>query len=301
MENYVSLSLETHLFFARIMKEHSLFLEAGFPCKEEKWITKADQFRKQFENLLREVVRLSDGCVHNHILSSCELITEFTLSAEKTTERLSGVPIDSQITMMTQNLNAGEHINESREMREIMHSINKRSVELIKRLIDFKEEILSVMETARLYTTNYPLLIKHIIREARLYCMTIENLMNNRRMSYSDFMGSEEFWNQIMMEHALFIRSLLDPSENELIMTADGFAADYKRLLEAARNQDYRATEALTGKTLAKTKEYQQFKTAGTEGILECKISSIIIPLLADHVLREANHYIRILENKSEN
>lgn len=30
MDRYVTLSLELHLFFARIMKEHSLFLEAGF-------------------------------------------------------------------------------------------------------------------------------------------------------------------------------------------------------------------------------------------------------------------------------
>lgn len=35
------------------------------------------------------------------------------------------------------------------------------------------------------------------------------------------------------------------------------------------------------------------------EGILTCKIKSIIIPLLADHVLREANHFIRILRSYS--
>ena len=39
----------------------------------------------------------------------------------------------------------------------------------------------------------------------------------------------------------------------------------------------------------------REFKTAGTEGITDCKIRSIILPLLADHVLREANHYLRIL------
>ena len=43
------------------------------------------------------------------------------------------------------------------------------------------------------------------------------------------------------------------------------------------------------------TEEYQKFKTAGTEGILGCKIRSIILPLLADHLLREANHYLRLL------
>lgn len=64
MENYATLSLETHLFFARIMKEHALFLEAGFPCKEEKWIERADSFRQQFEDLLRDTVQISDGRVN---------------------------------------------------------------------------------------------------------------------------------------------------------------------------------------------------------------------------------------------
>ena len=41
---------------------------------------------------------------------------------------------------------------------------------------------------------------------------------------------------------------------------------------------------------------YRDFKEAGARGILNCKIESLILPLLADHVLREANHYIRILQ-----
>ncbi len=52
----------------------------------------------------------------------------------------------------------------------------------------------------------------------------------------------------------------------------------------------------LTARTLQTTKQYQEFKTAGTEGITGCEIRSIILPLLADHVIREANHYLRILE-----
>ncbi len=43
--------------------------------------------------------------------------------------------------------------------------------------------------------------------------------------------------------------------------------------------------------------EIQKFKTAGTEGLIACKIKSIMTPLLGDHVLREANHYIRLLES----
>ncbi len=54
--------------------------------------------------------------------------------------------------------------------------------------------------------------------------------------------------------------------------------------------------EGLTCKTLEETLKYRDFKLAGTKGINDCEIRSIILPLLADHVLREANHYIRILE-----
>ena len=50
------------------------------------------------------------------------------------------------------------------------------------------------------------------------------------------------------------------------------------------------------GNSLALTKKFRDFKRAGVEGIDSCEIRSIILPLLADHVLREANHYIRLLE-----
>ncbi|NLL30313.1 MAG: DUF2935 domain-containing protein, partial [Clostridiales bacterium] len=51
----------------------------------------------------------------------------------------------------------------------------------------------------------------------------------------------------------------------------------------------------LTEKDLEATKDIRNFKKAGTIGLLNCDIRSIIIPLLGDHVLREANHYLRLL------
>lgn len=103
---------------------------------------------------------------------------------------------------------------------------------------------------------------------------------------------TECFWNQIMMEHALFIRGLLDPSEAELIQTANEFAEDYAQLLEACHHAHDRT---LTANSLDETLRFRDFKTAGTKGITGCEIRSVILPLLADHVLREANHYLRLL------
>lgn len=297
MNDYVTLSLESHLFFARIMKEHSLFLEAGFPCCEKDLIEEAGRFRHKFEELLQDVVRISNGHVQNSVLDSGELITEFTLPAERKTSELSGVPINSQITEDTRKLRCDRIQNPDRPLFQQVFRINERAFRLIGELIRFKERILRSVNNGKLFTANYPLLIEHFIREAKLYREIVEQLLTNRNICYQNFYETEEFWNQIMMEHAWFIRGLLDPSEAQLIETADDFSKDYTRLLEAARRQDSIAN-SLTQRTLEETIKYRDFKAAGAKGILSNQISSIILPLLADHVLREANHYIRILEDK---
>ena len=115
------------------------------------------------------------------------------------------------------------------------------------------------------------------------------------RCSGQELRDSELFWNRIMMEHALFIRGLLDPSEDALINTADDFAADYKRLLDASASANDKTMRNCSALDL--TQKFRDFKRTGVEGIEACQIRSLILPLLADHVLREANHYIRLLES----
>ena len=295
MGNYIVLSLETHLFFSRIMKEHAMFLQAGFPCTNQNWIRQADWYKQQFENQLRDVTMLSDGRVSEEILKSDEIITEFTIPAENNMEQLTSINIDGRISRRQQNLTSGYCDDDNREIMMSVKRINSRAVELLDGFIEFKEKILKCVNEGSLFNANYPLLIEHILREAKLYRITVKELMDNQEISYKSLRDIEEFWNQIMMEHALFIRGLLDPTEEELIKTAHCFAKDYKELLERARQQDCRVSN-LSEQTLAKTLEYRDFKAAGAEGILNCEIASIIMPLLADHVLREANHYIRLLK-----
>lgn len=297
MENYVVVSLETTIFFARIMKEHALFLQVGFPCKEKTWIQKADAFRQQFEEILREAVNMGDGIIGKEITKSGELVTRFTVPAEQRTSCLTGIPIDCRISKSEENLRPGCQREFTRGMMREVEQLNTKAIRALNGLIDFKEQILREVNAARLFTANYPLLIEHILREARLYRSILVELRQNRRISCSSLRAKEEFWNQIMMEHALFIRGLLDPTEVKLIGAADQFAIDYAKLLEMAKTRDCQATNGLTMKTLEETRKYRDFKAAGAKGILECEIASVILPLLADHVLREANHYIRILES----
>ena len=144
-----------------------------------------------------------------------------------------------------------------------------------------------------MFTMNYPLLIEHILREAKLYRKYILMLESAGTVGAQSMKEIECFWNQIMMEHAQFIRGLLDPCETDLFCAADGFAKEYCELLNASRNA---CDKTLTERSLQETCKFRDFKAAGTQGIQQNKIRSIILPLLADHVLREANHSIRLLQ-----
>lgn len=294
--NYVSMSLELNLFFARIMKEHALFLMAGFPGKNAAYIRQADWYRRQFEELLWDTVRIADRRVGADVLRSGELVTQYTMGAEQRTEFLTGIGINERITEAEKNLRSRCRNPEGTGIEQLVSRLNMRAIRLVEGLIDFKERIIREMAECRLFTFNYPLLVEHIRREAKLYHSFLVKLQNEGMIAEQDMRETEKFWNQIMMEHALFIRGLLDPSEEVLIDTADDFAEEYKRLLQEARRKDGMSTGELTRKAFRETVRYRDFKAAGTKGILECEIAGLIVPLLADHVLREANHYLRLLD-----
>lgn len=295
MSNFVTMSLETHLFFARIMKEHSLFLQAGFQPPGEFFRRRADWYRRRWENFLRRVVRVSNEIVGEEVLCSGEIVTEFTEKAERQTSRLTGISIDGAITEAEYRLRAGCCGQENSQMTRMVRQLNNEALQLLNGLIELKQNILENVDNCSLFTVNYPLLIEHIIREAKLYRSTVEELSEHGELCPACQKAMEAFWNRIMMEHALFIRGLLDPSEEELIETADEFAKDYRELLEQARAKDSCTMDEMTKKTIKETMKYRDFKAAGTKGITSCEISSLLLPLLADHVLREANHYLRIL------
>ncbi|MGN0532602.1 MAG: DUF2935 domain-containing protein [Eubacterium sp.] len=292
MEKYVVNSLELHLFFARIMKEHALFLKAGFTPVDASFAKKAEFYKNAFERLLLRAVKLGNGVVGCKVLNSGEIVTEFTAIAEKQTERFTGISINKDITDKELCLKCTCDSEVSREMLRQVQMFNSEALQLLDGFIAFKESILRNVLKCCMYTVNYPLLLEHIIREAKLYRKYVKMLKENGELTDETMAQTECFWNRIMMEHAMFIRGLLDPCETELFDASDKFADDYAELLKA---YDDAHCETMSKDSLAETEKFKEFKTAGVKGIEQCKIRSVILPLLADHVLREANHYIRIL------
>lgn len=297
--DFVRQSLDLHLFFARIMKEHSFFLELGFTPRDSSFTQRADEFRMEFDKLLGEVISLSNGVVSQSVLRSGEVITPYTLNAEKASSFYTGVHIPTELTQREAALIGGDGKVINPMIEERVFLINQWAISLITALIQLKATILNNVLSCKMFTVNYPLLIDHIMREANLYLRMVQRLQNRENVNIEkEAMEQELFWNRIMAEHAKFIRGLLDPTEEELIEMANNFGNEFDQLTAdsmAAMNMTMPLAE-VTDESLQATEAIRDFKAQGTQGLIECKIKSIIIPLLGDHTLREANHYLRLLE-----
>lgn len=299
-EEYATLSLELHLFFGRIMKEHSLFLEAGFTPKNTKLSKEAEHYKVSFEKLLLDTVKLSNGRIRESVINSGEIFTEYTLEVEKKTKYYTGIDINHKITLMEKDLDCKTTNSIDYKVVNNIKALNARAIKLLDELIDFKMRILDGMLCCKLFTVNYLLLIEHIIREGKLYRSYIKDLELNKNINKENIWKTELFGDQIMMEHSLFIRGLLDPSENELISTSNKFANEFCELIQKTDDATEITMLSVTSDTLMETIKLRDFKKAGTKGMVDCKIRSIILPLLGDHVLREANHYIRLLNDSKD-
>lgn len=232
--------------------------------------------------------------ITENFLASNEIVTSKTLEAENITANLTGIEIDTNITQSEMHLRNGNIII-NQQLIDNISNINKQTLPLIQSLIQFKKEVLSRILSCQIYTTNYPLLINHIINEAKMYLNLLTKIECGESFGKNYIHEQELFWNNIMKEHSEFIRGLLDPSEIDLILTADRYADNYENILKQYSDNQVQ----LRTISLDKTINFRDFKIAGVEGILNCKIKSIIIPLLADHVLREANYFIRLLRSIS--
>ncbi len=298
-EEFVIQSLDINLFFLRIMKEHAFFLEGGFTPVNSDLARQADTFKKKYEALLTEAVTLTGGCISPGVASSGEVVTDFTLNAEKATEFYTGISIDTSITMAELSLTKRVTQLNLQTLVQRVADLSQRAIAVTQSLINFKTIVLDNVLACKMFTFNYPLLIDHIRREAILFVELLTRLQNRVMVDIIGFaVEQESFWNRIMAEHAKFIRGLLDPTEEVLFQTANNFGKEFDVLTAEAMalHSQINLFPRVTQKSLKETIGIRDFKRQGTEGILACRIRSIILPLLADHVLREANHYLRLLK-----
>jgi hypothetical protein len=293
---YIEDSLELNLFFLRIMKEHALFLQLGFTPKNKDMGAQAENIRARLGDLLRQTIQTAKGYVSRNVIDSGELYTRYTEEAERQTQEFTGVPIDIQLTIDEYSLGGTGAAPVS--IQGAADRINSSALNLTRELLSFKERVWNEAVSCEIFTMNYPLVLEHIIEEAKNYIDMLQRLITRRlEMGPEELADEEAFWNENMKQHAQFIDGLLDPTETAAKKTAAGYTSQFMALTRQANaaKREIRALPMLTRRTAPAVENIRNFKAQGTSEILSCKLKSIIIPLLSDHQLREANYYLRIL------
>lgn len=108
-------------------------------------------------------------------------------------------------------------------------------------------------------------------------------LINDRLLS------ELQFWLRIMKEHSFFLRLGFPCNETQLIQMAQNFETRFAQLEEKSLclkpNND---VDALANESLTAVLELIQFKTLVLDRIIECNLGGSNLPLLVDHIRREA-------------
>jgi hypothetical protein len=259
----------------------------------------ASKLKDQASNFLSKVVNLANNNVSADTIEAGDIVTKHTLNAEEATSYFTKIPFDTTITQREYQLTPAISNSSNVDMNMII-SLNNEAHQIVSDIIAYKTSLLDQILKCSIFTVNYPLLIDHILREAKYYLDKIEKLQyQDQSMTPQEMIKEEIFWNNIMAEHSKFIRGLLDPTEEELMNVSNMFANKFDELTKEAKAADNKVYEiaGVTQKSIGEVQKIRAFKEQGTEGLLNCKIKSIILPLLADHVLREANHYFKLLKN----
>lgn len=170
----------------------------------------------------------------------------------------------------------------------------------------FKRKVLGLIITCKLPgANNFPLLVDHTSREANYFRNRLAELNNGQLEPLADAIIDENvFFLKIMADHAKFIGHLLDPSERKLVEQARDFSHDFDELLWQAQDLSSMRPQSQTQPLLSQflnqnrvsVASLRDFKKTARDLIEACRIKSIIHPLLADHVYREAERFLTIID-----
>lgn len=264
---FIKESLRQNRFWLRIMAEHALFIRLGLPCDATDLISRVQNLQALFEHLKAKA-------------------------------------------------------DNTPPVREEVFNLNQDVIAALDQIIAFKSDLLRLIITCNIGGSNIPLLIDHIRREAIRFRNILIRLQNDIQVSTPEGLLQEEiFWLRIMGEHAKFVAQLLDPSERLLVDQSREFAVGFETLRLQARDLESMVNpksfdlwllpvtlerippgigvglpdpfliprlKRFNDEAIEATEQIRHFKAAALQLIQDCKVLSIIPPLLADHILREA-------------
>ncbi|MGG3449855.1 DUF2935 domain-containing protein [Domibacillus aminovorans] len=188
---------------------------------------------------------------------------------------------------------------------EVIRKFNIQVYQAAASIWAYKRKVLGLILSCKIISNNIPLLVDHTSREAYYFAKRLKELNEGILQPIPEAIIKENvFFLKIMADHSKFIGHLLDPSERKLVDQAREFSNDFDQLLFQAQDLDHMRPHSETKPMLEQFLDQNRvsvvslrdFKKTARDLIEACKIKSNIPALLADHVYREADHFLHIID-----
>lgn len=270
------LNMEEVKFWLEIMREHALFIKMGLPCESTSLISEAECFYKEF------------GALYNR----------------------------------------AEKVASEKKFAELVDN----ALDTVAEFLRFKRHLLQQVLLCKLIGNNPPLFLDHMAREAEYVLALFGKIKECHSKNYHLSKARENvFWLRIMADHTKFIEGHIDPSERIIMNMVGDFSTEFDNLFlqandfysmlqhpsqlplvtvsskkKSKKKHQYSTTTCLPhlnppvyGRFIhdvrSATLRLRDFKKALYTMVENCRIASILPALLADHVRREADHFLMIL------
>lgn len=190
-----------------------------------------------------------------------------------------------------------------------IEELNRKAYEAVYRLREFKIELLSMSLTSDLKSHLSPSFYNDMLNELEEYLYILNSMMHG----YDPLLNPLHYhmlWLNDAIGHSASVKSGLDLVETDLIKTADQFEHQFEDLnnkslilngYSRTGLSNFAALERLNEQVWNIMNGFMEFLESIRDRRTDNKILGTIMPLMADHMLREECYYLRKLSESANN
>ena len=302
IQEFLRLTVINGLFYLRTMREFCANIQLSFLEKNASYAKSAEEFASRCEKLGATLIKYANGSLDQFSLDSQIFVTKYTLPCELLTEELFGIKIATNITKAQMQLKSGVLTNLSEEDFNVLMDINKQALDLTREFNAVLKDIFKKEKANELFSYSYPHLIKYMMEEVGLYSSYLEKLINKQKVDPTFVTDYEYMFLTSMRDTSWFIRSFVNPSDQEIYIKAESYSLEFDNLLT-----EYKSTSLspdnqkfLTTKALKVVTRFSDFLAKCIEELLASKLYFIVEPIFLDNMYTESNFFKYILTLNQE-
>lgn len=297
-------SITNGLVYLKTIRAFTINIQLSFLKQNIEYIKTAEKFYQEFLNLSNELLKYSSGVINQDIIDNELLITKYTLPTYYLTEKLFIIDFPLEIIEQNLDLQSGEYIPTPEEVEEVF-ILNNKIITVNKNFVDFLTQIFNLEIEGKIFSYSYPYLIKKMIEEVNIFIVILERINKNVSADPTSVLDYEYKTVNLIKSFAIFLRSFIDPSREDIILKAQSFIIEFNHLITEYRTVGLTPEnqKELTAKSKKIIDRFSAFLEYIINQLLESEVYLIVEPLFLDnmyHSLKVAQYFLFKTKEKLE-